>query len=109
VGFKAAHQKVGGRKKGTPNKATVEIKEFARSILEDPLYQKRLRGRVMQGKASQIEVLLFHYAYGKPKEHFAVERSFTLEELVTGSVRTAEDRAQPETLHTELGERIGRR
>lgn len=85
--FKAAHQKVGGRKSGTPNKATVEIKEFARSILEDPLYQQRLRNRVIQGKASQVEVLLFHYAYGKPKETFVGERSLTLEELVLGIER----------------------
>jgi hypothetical protein len=83
VQFKAAHQKVGGRKPGTPNKATVEIKEFAQSILEDPHYQKRLRNRVIEGKALQIEVLLFHYAYGKPKEHFSVERGPTVEELVS--------------------------
>ena len=80
--FQKGKPKTGGRQTGTPNKATVEIKEFARSILEDPLYQKRLRGRVSQGKATQIEVLLFHYAYGKPKEHFSVERGPTLEELV---------------------------
>jgi hypothetical protein len=103
VQFKAAHQKVGGRKSGTPNKATVEIKEFARSVLEDPLYQKCLRDRVMQGKAPQIEVLLFHYAYGKPKEHFSVERGPTLEELVLGIDRSPE-RNQPEAMHTEVGE-----
>lgn len=83
MGFHKGKPKTGGRQTGTPNKATVEIKEFARSILEDPLYQKRLKDRVIQGKAPQIEVLLFHYAYGKPKEHFSVERDSTLEELVS--------------------------
>lgn len=87
MAFQKGKPKTGGRQAGTPNKATVEIKDFARSILEDPLYQKRLRGRVVQGKAPQIEVLLFHYAYGKPKEVFSGERSWTLEELVLGLER----------------------
>lgn len=101
--FQKCKPKTGGRKAGTTNKATVEIKEFARSILEDPLYQKRLRGRVGQGKAPQIEVLMFHYAYGKPKEHFSVERGPTLEELVLGIDRSPE-RNQPEAMHTEVME-----
>lgn len=101
--FKAAHQKVGGRKSGTPNKATVEIKEFARSILEDPLYQKRLRDRVIQGKAPQLEVLFFHYAYGKPKEHFTGERYLTLEDLVLGSMQLEEEEKRAEALGTEVG------
>ena len=104
MAFHKGKPKTGGRHAGTPNKATVEIKDFARSILEDPHYQKRLRDRVIQGKVPQMEVLLFHYAYGKPKEHFVGERSFTLEELVMGSIRTQEDREQPETLHTEPAE-----
>jgi hypothetical protein len=83
MAFQKGKPKTGGRKAGTTNKATVEIKEFARSILEDPLYQKRFRVRIIQGKAPQIEVLLFHYAYGKPKEHFSVERGPTVEELVS--------------------------
>lgn len=84
MAFRKGKPKTGGRKAGTLNKVTVEIKEFARSMLEDPVYQERLRGRISQGKAPQIEVLLFHYAYGKPKEAFTGERSWTLEELVLG-------------------------
>jgi hypothetical protein len=103
MGFHKGKPKTGGRHAGTPNKATVEIKEFARSILEDPLYQKRLRGRISQGKAPQIEVLLFHYAYGKPKESFTGERSWTLEELVCG-IEREEKREQTEALHTGVGE-----
>jgi len=99
MAFTKGKPKTGGRKPDTLNKATVEIKEFARSILEDPLYQKRLRGRVMQGKALQIEVLLFHYAYGKPRESFTGERPWTLEELVLGIEREE----QAEARHTEVG------
>jgi|CXWL01.1.fsa_nt_gi hypothetical protein len=104
MAFHKGKPKTGGRKPGTPNKTTVEVKEFARSILEGPLYQKRLRDRVMQGKAPQIEVLLFHYAYGKPKEHFSVERGPTMEELVSLIHANPERKNQPEALHTEVWE-----
>lgn len=57
-----------GRKKGATDLAKREIKAFARDILESPLYFQRLRARVLAGKAPQIEVLLYHYAYGKPRE-----------------------------------------
>ena len=97
MAFHKGKPKTGGRQAGTPNKGTVEIKEFARSTLEDPLYQKRLRDRVIQGKAPQLEVLLFHYAYGKPKEHFVGERGLTLKELVLGSMRTQEEKMENES------------
>src|SRR5690348_11807102 len=61
-------KKTGGRQKGTPNKATAEVKEFARQCLEDPAYQKALKVRLKEGEAPQIEALLYHYAYGKPRE-----------------------------------------
>lgn len=80
--FQSGHRKVGGRKQGTPNKATVEIKEFARNILEDPAYQKRLRVRIIQGKAERIEALLYHYAYGKPSENLTASQGTSLAELV---------------------------
>ena len=83
--------------------ATVDIKDFARSILEDPLYQRRLIDRVIRGKAPQIEVLLFHYAYGKPKEHYSGERSLTLEEIVLGSMRSEEEEKRAEAPHTVGG------
>lgn len=62
-----------GRKKGTPNKASVEIKDFARSILEDPDYKARLKVRILSGKAPHIEQLLYFYGYGKPAETMKVE------------------------------------
>ena len=101
--FHKGKPKTGGRKPGTPNKATVEIKEFARSILEDPLYQKRLKDRVIQGKAPHIEALLFHYAYGKPTETTG-EQGATLEELVLEATRRREERKRAEALGTEVGE-----
>lgn len=66
--FRPGHRKVGGRRKGTPNKATPEIREAARQLVEDPAYRVALRRRLIAGKASHMETLLFHYAYGRPAD-----------------------------------------
>ena len=84
--FQKGKQKTGGRKAGTPNKATVEIRELARSLLEDPAYQEKLKRRLRSGRAQQIEGLLYHYAYGKPVQKVALSGELTLEELVLGSM-----------------------
>jgi hypothetical protein len=47
---------------------TAEIREAARLLLDDPEYRRSLRTRLIDGKAGSVETLLFHYAYGKPKE-----------------------------------------
>ena len=63
-----------GRPKGRANKATLEAKEFALSIVDDPLYQQSIRGRALNGElAPALEAMLWHYAKGKPKEQVAVE------------------------------------
>jgi hypothetical protein len=87
MAFAKGKAKTGGRKAGTPNKATAEIKDVARSLLEDPVYQAKLKRRLRDGKAPQIEQLLYHYAYGKPKERFEVSKGPTLEELVLASMQ----------------------
>ena len=87
MAFAKGKAKTGGRKAGTPNKATAEIKDVARSLLEDPVYQAKLKQRLRDGKAPQIEQLLYHYAYGKPKERFEVSKGTTLEELVLASMQ----------------------
>ena len=63
----------GGRKPGAINKATREIKEFARDFLESDAYRARLRIRIERGQAMPIETLLYHYAYGKPKERIEID------------------------------------
>ncbi len=68
MGFKAGHQKLGGRGKSTPNKTTVEVRRLAREFLEDPAYRRSLRQRLIQGRAQHLETLLWHYAFGKPRE-----------------------------------------
>ena len=61
-----------GRSKGATNVASREIKDVARRLLEDEAYQARLVRRLRAGKAPQIELLMFHYAFGKPVERHEV-------------------------------------
>lgn len=61
-------RKGGGRPKGVLNKVTVEVRDFARAVVEEPAYVEALKRRLTSGKAPHMETLLFHYAYGKPKE-----------------------------------------
>lgn len=56
-----------GRPKGVPNKATREIKDAARALVESPTYRTKLKERLEDGKAPHMETLLHHYAYGQPK------------------------------------------
>ena len=63
--FQPGHRKVGGRIKGTPNKATVEARELARDLLGTK-YQERLRQRLLAGEAGSMEALLWQYAFGRP-------------------------------------------
>ena len=52
-----------GRPKGTPNKTTTEVKLAAQALVDDPLYRKQLRRRMIGGTlAPAIEVMLWHYA-----------------------------------------------
>lgn len=57
-----------GRPKGSPNKATAEIRQHAKQLVEDPAYRASLKVRLEEGKAPHMETLLHHYAYGKPVE-----------------------------------------
>jgi hypothetical protein len=70
-----------GRPKGVPNKVTREVRAFSRGILEDPLVQARIRLDAQKGRlAPPVLTMLFHYAYGKPKE--SIELKGGLEQLV---------------------------
>ncbi len=66
--FQKGHAKLGGRRGGTPNRATRDVREMFRAIFEDPAYAKSLRERILSGKAPTLEVLGFHYVFGKPRE-----------------------------------------
>ena len=62
-----------GRRKGTPNKATQEIRDFARSVLEDPKYRASVLRLARKGLLpSHLETALYAYAYGKPTERLEI-------------------------------------
>jgi hypothetical protein len=62
-----------GRPKGVPNKATVEIRQFCRAFVHDPKYLEAATRRVIAGKSPQLELLIWQYAYGRPKTAEEVE------------------------------------
>ena len=66
--FLPGHKEAKGRGKGTLNKTTAIVRDFARSILEDEAYRKNVKKRAIAGDLGALEVTLYHYAYGKPKE-----------------------------------------
>jgi hypothetical protein len=72
--FEKGMEKTGGRKPGVRNRATVEIREFARWVLEDPVYHEKLKERIIAGTAPRVEELFFHYLFGKPKSELELSR-----------------------------------
>ena len=58
-----------GRKKGVPNKATVEVRAACVAIVDDPHYRTKLLARARAGALPPaVECMLWHYAKGKPKD-----------------------------------------
>jgi hypothetical protein len=62
-----------GRKKGVPNKVTLEVREAARRLVEDPAYVANLGKRLIDGTAGQMEVVCWHYAFGRPPRRSLIE------------------------------------
>jgi hypothetical protein len=56
-----------GRKKGIPNKSTLEIKQIIHSSVDFQKMVKALEVRSIKGSEPATR-LLFEYGYGKPKE-----------------------------------------
>jgi len=58
-----------GRPAGVQNKVTLEAREIARNMISNEEYRKNLEARFNAGEcAPPIEALIWHYAFGKPKE-----------------------------------------
>ena len=67
--FRSGDPKRGGRQKGTPNKHTVQGREFAQKVVTDPAYLASVEARAKAGKLPPgIESMLWYYAHGKPRE-----------------------------------------
>jgi hypothetical protein len=65
-----------GRKRGSLNTVSKEAREFAARILDSREYRESLVRRIKAGTLpSNIEALLYHYRFGKPKETIEVQMS----------------------------------
>ena len=63
-----------GRPKGSLNKPTLEAKAFARQLVSDPTYLQNLLADLKKRNVEpSIEAMLWHYAFGKPKESLEVQ------------------------------------
>ena len=72
------------RNSGKMGKRTTEAKRLAAEILENPAYIKSLQDRACAGTLPPaIEVMLWHYRYGKPvsKVEVGVPGDFEMTEL----------------------------
>ena len=67
-----------GRPKGVPNKASADVRIRARALVEDPVYVLGLKKRILDGKSVPLEIMLHHYAYGKPRETVEVEGAVSI-------------------------------
>lgn len=57
---------------------------LAQSILEDPLVQQRMLADAQKGRLPPpVMTMLFHYAYGKPKDTVKVEGLERLQIVIT--------------------------
>jgi hypothetical protein len=58
-----------GRPPGSQNKTGRDARILAQSLVSDPAYIANLRQRLIDGKAGDLEEVLWEYAYGKPAQH----------------------------------------
>jgi hypothetical protein len=67
--FANGHKKLGGRKQGTRNKVTVELKQLLNRLLPEERLEK-LWNKMLQSKDPHIAMKAFelalHYMFGKP-------------------------------------------
>ena len=75
MGFVRGHRKLGGRRKGSLNKATRLGQRLAQAILTDEKYLAQLRRRMIDDQPSpEIEKMLWAYACGQPLDPNVLRR-----------------------------------
>jgi hypothetical protein len=63
-----------GRRKGQPNRISVEVRTLASQLLNDPIYQHKLRAAFRSRKLHPtIESLIWQFAIGKPVMPVAIQ------------------------------------
>ena len=78
----------GGRKKGSKNRFTLEVLDWARQLFKTDAYLANLARRMMEGRANHMETYLHHRVTGPDKAVVALERPSTgIDRLVAGMPR----------------------
>jgi hypothetical protein len=71
--------KIGGRRKGTPNRRTIEARLRCSNLVQDIDYQTRLRRDFVRRRVHpSIESMVWAYHLGKPKEQVEMTGKFTM-------------------------------
>src|SRR4029079_1596242 len=94
--------KIGVRRKGTPNRRTIEARLLCSNLVQDIYYQTRLRKDfVRRGVHSSIESMVWAYHLGKPKEQVEMTGKFTMNQRLESErqlIRSTLDPAELEML-----------
>lgn len=56
-----------------PHKRTREVQALAERLVTSKAYLRNLEKRLVKGKAPHMEITLFHYAFGKPRDVLKIE------------------------------------
>lgn len=69
-----------GRKRGTPNRITVEARTLAAQLVNDPDYQEKLRADFRRRRVHPtIESLMWQFHIGKPAQPIAIAGALALD------------------------------
>lgn len=72
-----------GKKKGTLNKVTRQVKDFCFGLVNDPVYQAKFQAAFQARTIDKsLEELVWHYAFGKPSQALDVNLTFNHEEYL---------------------------
>ena len=71
-----------GRPKGSRNKSSLAVREWATGIIEDPKVQARLLADAQTGKLHpSVMTTLMAYAYGRPRDTTTAEPMIPMSEI----------------------------
>lgn len=72
-----------GRPKGVPNKVSLAAKALCQGLVSDPVYRRIFISAFKRRDIEpQLEILVWHYAFGKPKVNVELEAGNTLADIL---------------------------
>jgi hypothetical protein len=85
--FQKGHRKLGGRRKGTPNRLTRAVKAFLAELCDSPAVQEAVQARVLKGDTVAFFRALEHVV-GKPRQAVEVNQDSRVVYSWAGELRT---------------------